>query len=415
MKHTIKIFSLIILIGLITFTSCKDDEPSPAALNLSSLMSGTVDLDGALPATDVSVSEDIVAEFSTNVDEATAIAANITLKRGTETIATTITVDGNTVTIDPDVDLFTGTEYDLSISSEVTSDKGVAFGASAVSFTTEGIGLGTAPQSASQVLYLQFNGSIEDVTGNATKASEQVAYTADRFGVANGAANFRGATANGNGDIVELSGTTFVNASTTISVWYKVALADYTGSRFMFGDAVERGYFLEVGGDLGWMKFATSHEVVGGTPVHNFGTAWTDPNGDGSIGGQTLFDYTGSLQTLTDGVWVQLVMTYDATTSLKTIFINGAKIMQVDIDLDATEWILKGLQIADVNDANETITGSDTKLALGYAGSKLNTSTGWAVYADNQNSYKGLMDDLRIWNKALTESEVTTLYNSENP
>jgi len=62
--------------------------------------------------------------------------------------------------------------------------------AKSITFKTEGIGLGTAPQSASQVLYLQLNSDVVDLTGNATASFKQVSYTTDRFGKANGAANF---------------------------------------------------------------------------------------------------------------------------------------------------------------------------------------------------------------------------------
>ena len=124
-------------------------------------------------------------------------------------------------------------------------------------------------------MYLPLDGTVSDITGNASSSYEKNTWTADRWGNVNSAAMFSGGAA-GAGDIIELSGSTFVNASTTFSVWFKVNSADYAaGSKIMFGLATERGYFMEVGGDLAWTKLATSHMISPDPNTHYFGTAWT--------------------------------------------------------------------------------------------------------------------------------------------
>lgn len=414
MKRLINYSFVAVLVGVLTLAGCKkDDEPVNPDISVSTIMSGSTDLYGATSATGVSESENIVITFSTAVDAATL--SGITLKRGNVDVAVATSASGSTVTVDPTDNLLSGTNYTLTISG-VKSDKGEAAADVTTNFTTSGVGLDTPPQKDAQVLYLPLNGSIMDITGNSSSSFEQVGYTTDRFGNADAAAIFAGATAAGNGDIVELTGGPFVNPSTTISVWFKVNSADYAaGSLFMFGDATERGFFMEVGGDLAWTKLATSHMLSPDPMNHYFGTAWTDPNGDGIVGGQTIYDYTGSIKDLIgDNTWAQLVMTYDASTSVKTLYFNGTKAMQVDIDLDATEWYLKDLAIADKADGTgDAIAGIDDVLSLGYSCSRANSATGWSVYSTATNTFKGCMDDFRIFNKALSESEVTQLYNSE--
>ena len=380
---------------------------------IESIMSGTTDLYGATAATGVSVTENIVVEFSTTVDAATLSA--ITLTQGNNDIAISVSASGSTVTIDPVDVLFRGTNFDLEIAG-VKSDLGEAASTVTTSFTTEGIGLDTPPQSDFQVMYLPLDGSVSDITGNASSSYEKNTWTADRWGNVNSAAMFSGGAA-GAGDIIELSGSTFVNASTTFSVWFKVNSADYAaGSKIMFGLATERGYFMEVGGDLAWTKLATSHMISPDPNTHYFGTAWTDPNGDGSIGGQVLYDYTGSIKDLIgDNTWAHLVMTHDAATATKTIYFNGVKAMQVDLDAETTEWYLKDLAIADKADGTgDAIAGIDPKLTLGFMCSRINTATGWSDYNTATNTFVGALDDFRIFDKALTESEVGVLYDSEN-
>ncbi len=429
MMKKVKLFLNVLLtmafLSLVTavIVSCSDDD-DPVDLTLATLTAGTYDLNGATSPTDVPVDAEITATFSDNIDAATATDANIVLSRefdGSE-VQKTIAVSGNTVTIIPSADLFAGDQYNIAFNIGLQSTAGKPMSAVTRTFATPGIGIGTAPKSSSQVLYLQFNGTIEDATANTTTVSEQVGYTDDRFGNANSAANFRGATAAGNGDIVELSGDELINANTTFSVWFKIDAADYddpNGSRTMFGLAALHGYFFEVGsGGVDWMKFPTNHKVAeAGTPDHNFGTAWTDfINGGSPVAGQLLYNYSGAISSLVaDGEWHHMALTYDATTSLKTFFIDGVKIMQADIDSNTTEWLLKEMALADKDDSNTALTGIDAKLALGFGASKANTNPDWMNYSTATNTYKGAMDDFRMFDTALTESEVQALFNAEKP
>jgi len=396
---------LAVLVLVAALKACKEDEPAPD-LTLSTLTAGSVDLNGATSANNVATSSPIVVTFSTGVDASTATDANILLTRtyDNSAVAKSIAVADNTVTITPNDDFFEGDQYKIAFTNGLKSTGGKTLTALDRTFGTAGIGIGTAPQSSSQTLYVQFTNGIADLTGHATVASEKVAYVADRFGHANSAANFRGATAAGNGDLVELSGTGFINPNNTLSVWFYINAADYVapGNKPMLGLAANNGYFIEIGdGDTGpgWLKPTTNHIVNPDPSAHHFATQW------GDFGTTTAGT---PVKDLTTTGWHHIVVTNDATTYTKAVYFDGAKIKEYNL-LDANgEWNLKDMALA-------TGAGIDGKLALGYFASKANTNPDWANFNTATNTFKGYMDDLRVFNKALTASEVTALYNAEKP
>lgn len=400
------LINLLAIVFIATaIVSCDDDDDAPKVFELTSATVGTKDLNGATFATNVTITDNITLVFTDDVEEATATSDHLILKQGDNVIETGITVDGNTITINPTSDLISGTEYTFEVTSGVTSESNIAFAGLSTSFTTEGLGIDTAPQASNQTLYVQFNGDIVDVLGNAAVASQQVAFTSDRFGTANGAADFRGAATAGTGDLVELSGdaSTFINSSMSYSIWFKIDQANYVapGNKPMFGFAAEKGYFLEIGdGPEGpnWIKFATHHIIDPDPMNHDFGNAWGDfGEGDNA---QLISDV------ITDE-WHHLVMTFDSDTYEKSIYIDGVKIKTWTLQ-DNVEWNLKDIVLKDE-------AGVDAKLALGYFASKDHTATGWVNYATATNTFIGAMDDLRIWSDALSAAEVTALYDSEKP
>lgn len=414
------------LLSALVFTGCDDEDNAPALSVTAISATGTgletgeevtKDLNGATSATDVPPDAVFKITFSGEVDPATATASTITLTSDDGAATTTVTTDGSVVTVTPTEDLIQGTDYTLTITSGVAGNDGGAFSSINRTFRTAGRSEVVPPQSEVQVGYWKFDGTAEAAVGELNTVFEQITYTTDRFGFQNGAAKFSGATAPGNGDIVEIeSDPSLITDSRTISVWFKVDGEDYAagaGSKFMMGMAVERGFFFELGdSEVAWMKLATNHTVDPDPNNHNYAVNWSDPNGDGSEGGQVLFDYEGSISDLVaDGDWHQLILTFDAATSLKTIYLDGAKLMELDIDSDTEEYYLKGMSINDSN-VEEVI---DTNLTFGFSGSRANGATDWAKYETAQNTYKGLMDDVRIFSSALTAQEVQTLYNAERP
>ncbi len=67
-----------------------------------------------------------------------------------------------------------------------------------------------------------------------------------------------------------------------------------------------------------------------------------------------------------------------------------------------------------VSQDGNPVSGLVENLTLGYLASTANTATGWAIYSEATNTFKGGMDDFRLWNVALTGEQVNTLFNAEN-
>jgi hypothetical protein len=137
MKTSPLVHCIFLLVLFTTNTSCKKDDPAPA-LSIVSIKSGTLDLNSGTSATKVSVSLPIVIVFSTKIDASTATSTNVTLGKGTSNASIGISVDANTITITPTISLGFGSDYSLTISTALKSDKGMALSNQAsVSFTTD--------------------------------------------------------------------------------------------------------------------------------------------------------------------------------------------------------------------------------------------------------------------------------------
>ena len=102
--------------------------------------------------------------------------------------------------------------------------------------------------------------------------------------------------------------------------------------------------------------------------------------------------------------WVHIVNSYNKTTSSMTVYANGklinSGIRYADgIQADGTQPRLGALTFG--TDMSKFIIGAWPKLAAGTA------TDSWMVY------YPGLIDELRIYNKALSTAEVQALYDAE--
>lgn len=414
MKKLMTMLAVFAMAGLVVLNACKDDDEDPLPLTLATLKAGDKDLNGATSANDVAVDSDIVVEFSTDVDNTTATDANILLTRtfdGSE-VAKAISVAGKTITVNPTGNFFEGDQYKIKFTTGLKSTEGQALTEVERTFGTVGIGLGTAPKSSDQMLYIQFTNDVVDLTGNAEASFEQVSYTEDRFGNANSAASFAGQSAqfSGDGDIVELSGGEFIAPSMTVSVWFYINQDDYVVSppdganKPLLGLAGQNGYFVEIGdGDVNpnWLKITTNHKVDPDPEGHIVATQWGDF-------GTT--DDGVAVNTLTLTGWHHLVMTFDAASYTKTDYLDGVKVKTYNLlDPGPDAWNLKDMML---NSGD----GIQNKLALGFFASRDNTNPDWANYSNSKNgTFKGSMDDLRLFSVALSTSEVTSLYNAEKP
>ncbi len=245
MKKRNVIFGVLILLtAIVAIDSCKKSSPAP--LDLGSLMIGTIDLNGAVPPSNVPVNPVIVATFTTNVDATTATTSNITLTEDYDAVSIPITIStsGAVVTITPTNDLANGALYKLAISSGLKATSGQALTSINRSFTTTGSFL-----PAGAYAYWNFDGNANDATGvfnPATSGITDITYVTGRNAASGQAASFNGTTS-----LIEIpNGDMLDNTSDfSLSFWMK---DDTTAKRdqFVMGLAAWFGFQFEYNSNI---------------------------------------------------------------------------------------------------------------------------------------------------------------------
>ncbi|MBL7851025.1 MAG: Ig-like domain-containing protein [Cyclobacteriaceae bacterium] len=402
--------------------SCSSDD-TPGALTIVSLMTdGGIALDEATAATGVPLSASVVATFNKAVNASTATAANITLQINGVDVPATITASGAVITIDPTEDMATGTNHTVKISAGLKASDGGSASAETFTFKSFGPPAVTAPQPDHLLSFFSFNGDVSDAKGAlhtpAAADVKDITFVEDRFGFAGLAANFNGTTS-----IVEIpEGDDYmVGPDFSISFWIK-ANSTKEG-HFVLGLAAWYGFQFEIMGgpwdaDDKGVKLATRYDVTGGlTEAED--TWWNaEPNGwQGSTFAKDVPAPNG-IDLYFKDKWVHVVCTYQASTKIGRMYVNGEKTREWDFDLWSNPCTPPGKCAATgVKYAGNT-TGGGNKLALGFiqaSGNRIVTDS-WADPSDPLNNhFKGLMDDLRIWKVALTEAEIVALHTAEKP
>jgi hypothetical protein len=415
-QHVFLALTVVILFFTVALNSCKKDEPTP--LTLSTLVAGTINLNGATSATGVPVNPTIVATFATEVNATTATASNITLTEDYDaaSIPLTIAVSGNTITLTLANPLAGGALYKISFGVGLLATNGLALPVTDRFFTT----IGSFVPSG-QVLYVNFNDNVNDQIGTNSPAAGGVialTYVTSRSTAAGKAGLFNGSTSLvqiPNGDDL---GTTH---DFTLSVWVKSDTAGKGAGpqNFVLGCAAFAGFQLEMDyPGTGSLKVGAQWEfsdgTTGGQDTYFDGSG--SYNGNGGWKGWTYnkdLTASGGVNAILVNKWANFIMTYKASTKVTIIYLNGERMHEQDYTLyDAPMTTTVGLKYAG--------SAGNEKLALGFIQDKDNETFSWASYFTtsgwpSQAHFKGQMDDLRIFHKALTTAEVTLMYNSEKP
>jgi hypothetical protein len=204
-----------------------------------------------------------------------------------------------------------------------------------------------------------FSGNANDLSGNGNTGTVNGALlTTDRFGNANSAYSFDGA-----GSSILINDAPSLRLTKgTISCWIKFNSTSKMQllQKINFNNAQNQNYDVEINEISGNILIRGNYNV----PCSNVGI----PN----------FCSTSSL-TLNDNEWHHYVGIMDVST--QKIYIDGVLI---------DSW---------------NLTGSMS----GCVGGDLLLGRGWASYP---LWYDGLLDDLAIFNRALSQQEITELYNS---
>jgi hypothetical protein len=108
--------------------------------------------------------------------------------------------------------------------------------------------------------------------------------------------------------------------------------------------------------------------------------------------------------------WAHIVCTYDHTTKLATMYINGQKMKEQDYNLyiaPNSMHLATGLKFAG--------TPANKSLVFGFIQDKVSPTLpdAWADYTiPANNHFKGLLDDVAIYHTVLTPTLITLMYNS---
>ena len=198
------------------------------------------------------------------------------------------------------------------------------------------------------VAFYPFNGNANDVSGNGKNGTNNGAtLTTDRFSNPNSAYGF-----NGTSNYLNM-GTYLLNApsSYSISCWAKFAAPN--NFSYLYSQATN--------GEI--QMFTTGNGNVG---------TWSKLSNGGSVSAETVI-----IDTIN---WHHIVGIYDGTNSVVKIFMNG--------NLLDSASIPAGVNIA--SHTGSALIGRQSQLSA--------------------NFFNGKLDDIGIWNRALTQTEVSSLY-----
>ena len=420
MKKIYYMFVLPLCMGIVLSIvgSCKnDDDPSPLTL-VSAVTDGGVDLISST-ATSIPVNAVVILTFDKDIDTGSATAYSTSIKANDVNLVGDIVVEGAIVTLKTTQPLNMGTSYTVSITPELIAMDGAPADPTEFSFASFGHLDATPPQSDQQLSYFPFSGVMKDVKGIHSPLTQDVrnlTYAKDRFGFDGSAGEFNGSTS-----IVEIPSADqyMANRSITMSVWIKASSTK--DGQFIMGLAAWKGFHTELSADWSTLRVVTQFAESGGKSdsddITFSGNGLTNQNGgwQGCIVNKEILPVGGVGATYFKDKWVHIVYTYDRTSQLNTLYLNGEKVVENDYGLWPTtdlKYTISGVTFAG------NMTGGGNKLALGFIQGSQNRiiTDGWADPEDIfSNHFKGLMDDLRIFKVALTTAEVTTLYNSEKP
>ncbi len=419
MKNVKLLLSSLLVVGLLAtvstvITGCDDDE-EPPALTLTSLNAGTIDLNGATSATGVPVDATIEAKFSTDVDPASASAITLTRQLDGVAYPASISVSGNTVTIDPDDNFSTGTLFILNFGGALASTGGQLLTSSVErNFTTEGT---FAVPGA--IAHWTFEDNANDIVGDFSATASQIVaitYVDGRKADAGKAASFNGTTS-----IIEISnGDDLINnGDWALSLWVKPNSSLEKG-QFVLGLGAFYGFQFEINAAYENLKLAASYAHNNPAGPGEFGEdLWVDATGDLGWQGWTFskdYSASGGLAEVIKDKWAHVVFVYNSTNKTGTAYINGERAKEQDFDnwpAGDNQTFATGLTYRGV--APEVV----NELAFGFIHSRAGTlwdDEPWGGYAQTgANHFHGLLDDVIVYHKVITQAEITSMYNSGKP
>jgi hypothetical protein len=224
------------------------------------------------------------------------------------------------------------------------------------------------------VAYYPFSGNAND---SSTNANDGTVYgstlTIDRFGNTNSAYSFNGT--NNYIEVVHSSTLQFALHQQSISCWVKITQIPISID--------EQAIFEKMEQHLG-----------------------TDPTGNSAQGFKVVFASSGdiyySIKSGSSSNWCSV------TIPINLLSMNQYYNIAFTNNNDSLKSYLNGVKINSTKIPSGTTIGTNSSPFL--IGKELWTSNG-----ANMDYFKGILDDIAIYDRALTDSEIDSVYNSPNP
>ena len=204
------------------------------------------------------------------------------------------------------------------------------------------------------VAYYPFNGNADDKSGNGNNGTVSgAALTADRLGNSGSAYSFDGVD-----DYIEIAGSQSLDTRYSLSIFAWILSKGSAGTVVNYGtDTLNAVHFWETATDRLFVRFVTR----------------------GSSFSSTAALYTENV--LTDNEWKFAGATYDFDTGTAKLWLNGAVVASQGIG------------------SKELGTNYPIRIGLIKGDSRI---------------FRGIIDDVRIYSRALSESEIQELYNGDS-
>ena len=415
-NHLLFLFFIVLTSTALIFTSCKKDD-DPKDLALSTLMAGDIDLNAAASASNVPMEPVIKATFNVDIDPASVTSSSVSLTQEYNGVNVPLTLEviGNTITIKPVEALGSGALYKLAMTPAIISKDGKPLTQTSRTFATAG-----TFSPAGMVAHWTFEDNANDVVGNFNPSANgvvDITYTAGRNAAAGKAATFNGTTS-----IIEIpNGDKLVNTHDfTISFWVKTNSLGVEHGHFVLGLGADFGIQFEIYGGYDAAKFGVRYEMGNGSTASE--DLWFPADAtDANTGGWQGWDFAKVLtidqmvSKLKDN-WLHVTYTYESASKKATLYYDAEKMKSFDFNLwpeDDIKSSTVGLIYAGVEP--EVV----NELAFGFIKSRASTlfdNEPWGNYdLPGANHFKGQLDDVKIFHKAITPTEVQLMYNSEKP
>ena len=230
-------------------------------------------------------------------------------------------------------------------------------------------GMGCSSLDKGLVAYYPFNGNAQDESGNGNHGEIKGAVLAvDRNGKANSSYSF------GGDDLIRAKHQDYLNTlPITISIWFNTSdgETDHVGLVGKYLNASWVGYSVHM------IKGVLHVDYLTGAPSEN----------SGQIGG--VLENCPKSKFIADGKWHHMVCTVDSDNGI--LFVDGEQV-------SVKPWVGKsGVPI------------TSWPLDIGLREDSRPEVKAVMMY------FKGFLDDVRIYNRALSAEEVKSLYDLEKP